>query len=99
MIRCTIEMLPGGDETRKRTIGLVEIANVGGDRLIGDYQVVLTKTPPFKGALRERWRAGKFVDDEEAIVAKVEGFDRVKRGSYDLLFRALSACGLGARNA
>lgn len=99
MIRCTIELLPGGDESRKRTIGLIEIANVGGDRLIGNYHVVLTKTPPFKGALRDRWKAGKFVDDEEAIVASVDGFDRVKRGSYDLLYRALASCGLGARNA
>lgn len=99
MIRCTIEMLPGGDETRKRTIGLVEIANVGGDAEIGNYHVVLTKTPPFKGALRDRWKAGKFADDDEAIVAEVLGFHRVRRGSYDLLFRALAACGLGARNA
>ena len=32
MIRCTIELLPGGDELRKKTIGLVEIANIGGWR-------------------------------------------------------------------
>ena len=98
MIRCTIEMLPGGDESPKRTIGLVEIANVGGDAQIGRYSVILKKTPPFAGALRARWRAGELVDDDEAIIASVEGFDRVKRGSYDLLYRALAACGLGARN-
>lgn len=61
MIRCTIELLPGGDETRKRTIGLVEIVNIAGDAGdYGDYAVVLKKTPPFAGALRAAWRAGKF---------------------------------------
>lgn len=98
MIRCTIEMLPGGDESRKRTIGLVEIANVGGTEAVGNYSVILKKSPPFRGALRHQWKAGKFVDDGEAIIASVEGLDRVERGSYDLLFRALAACGLGARN-
>ena len=29
MIRCTIEMLPGGDSSKARVIGLVEIANIG----------------------------------------------------------------------
>lgn len=100
MIRCTIELLPGGDETRARTIGLVEIANIGGD-LTGEcsYSVVLKKSPPFAGALKQRWRDGKFTDDDEAITGTVEGFHRVKRGAYDLLFCALRACGLAARNA
>lgn len=52
MVRVTIEMLPGGDESRRRTIGLMEIANRGGN-LNGycDYSVVLKKSPPFDGAL------------------------------------------------
>lgn len=98
MIRCTIEMLPGGDESRKRTIGLVEIANVGGNQKVGNYSVILKKTPPFKGALRAAWKSGALVDDDEAIIAAVEGFDRVKRGSHDLLYRALAARGLAERN-
>ncbi len=98
MIRCTIELLPGGDEKRKRTIGLVEIANVGGNQQVGNYRVVLTKTPPFRGALKATWKSGELSDDSEVIIASVEGFHRVKRGSYDLLYRALAACGLAERN-
>lgn len=110
MIRCTIEILPGGSEERKRTLGLVEIANIGGD-LDGrcDYAVVLKKSPPFSGALKQAWRKGLLegtdvvdgaasAEDDEAIVSKIEGFHRVQRGVYDLLFQALSACGLAARN-
>ena len=100
MLRCTIELLPGGDESRARTIGVVEIANVGGTREVGNYSVVLKKTPPFTGALRAAWKRGLLNggEDDEAIVANVEGHHRTKRGSYDLLYRALRACGLEARN-
>jgi hypothetical protein len=100
MIRCTIELLPGGSESRARTIGLVEITNAGGTAKVGDYIVVLTKTPPFRGALKAAWRTGRIVvglEDEEIIVGKVEGHHREKRGSYDLLFRALAAT-VGDRN-
>lgn len=111
MIRCTIELLPGGDEARARTIGLVEIANIGVDvRNFGTYAVALKKTPPFAGALREAWRKGRVIDDgeiitaaresedDEAIIARVSGHHRTRRGVYDLLYRALRACGLEGRN-
>ena len=101
MIRTTIDLVPGGDETRIRTIGLVEIANVGGDLIRGDYLVVLKKTPPFKGALRSAWRQGRLPaapDDEEILSGEVLGHHRQQRGSYDLLYRALRSCGLDERN-
>lgn len=111
MLRCKIEILPGGDESRARTIGLVEIANIGGDDSgLSNYAVVLKKTPPFSGALKAAWKKGILKDDgaaiaavvsgesDEDIVAEVTGFHRIKRGSYDLLYRALKACGLEARN-
>lgn len=111
MIRCTIELLPGGDERRARTIGLIEIANLRvSTGNLGDYAVVLKKTPPFEGALRRAWKSGRVTDngmriaaavggeDGEAIVAQVEGHHRTRRGVYDLLYRALKACGLEQRN-
>lgn len=117
MIRCTIELLPGGDETRGRTIGLVEIANTAVlDGNFGEYVVILKKTPPFAGALKQAWRRGKLVasetqiggahyrdgdgdciEDDDLIVAEISGHHRTKRGVYDLLYRALKACGLEAR--
>jgi hypothetical protein len=111
MIRCTIELLPGGNESRARTIGVVEIANIGGTQDVGEYAVILKKTPPFSGALRAAWRRGRLKhdamadivsdietgEDDEIIAAKVAGHHRTRRGSYDLLYRALKACGLETR--
>lgn len=110
MLRCTIEFLPGGNEARAHVIGLVEIANIsGGTGEFGEYAVILKKTPPFAGAFKVAWRRGRLQyddtkvcgaidgEDEEIIVARVAGHHRTRRGCYDLLYRALRACGLEAR--
>lgn len=111
MIRITFELLPGGDETRKRTIGLMEVANMA-THLDGtaDYAVMMTKTPPFAGALQAAWKKGRVSyddqalnavtagEDEELITALAQGHHRTQRGVYDLLFRAMRACGLDRRN-
>jgi hypothetical protein len=110
MLRVTFEILPGGSEERKRTIGLMELALI---KLYpngkADYAVVMTKCPPFKGALKAAWRKGAVTsdgaeinraisgEDEEMIVALAEGHHRTRRGCYDLLLRALKACGMEAR--
>lgn len=103
MLRCTIELVPQGDESRIRTIGCIEIANVGGTSEMGEYVVVLKKTPPFTGALKAAWKKGTLVpigkEDDEIISGAVVGHHRQKRGPYDLLYRALRACGLEARNS
>lgn len=39
MLRLTLEVLPGGSERRKRTIGRLDVANVGGDLREGYYEV------------------------------------------------------------
>lgn len=101
MIRVTIDLLPGGNEATKRTIGLVEISNdMTGTHEVGNYAVVLTKTPPFKGALKAAWKRGMLSpghEDAEVMVGAVEGHHRTKRGVYDLLYRALKSCGLESR--
>ena len=111
MIRVTFDLLPGGDESRARTIGIMEIANIE-TRLDGtaDYAVALKKTPPFSGALRAAWKKGRVTSDDRAlnralagedddlIVGLATGHHRTRRGVYDLLFKALRACGLDARN-
>jgi hypothetical protein len=100
VLRCTIDLIPRGDESRKRTLGIVEIANDGtGAPERGNYRVVLTKTAPFPGALRAAWKKGLLEgEDDDAIAAYVEGHHRTRRGVYDLLYRALRACGLDKRN-
>ena len=112
MIRITFELLPGGDASRARTIGLMEIANLRTHANgTADYGVVLTKTPPFTGALKAAWRKGRLHSDDdgvinqvtqgedsEAMIAHVTGHHRTRRGVYDLVFRALRACRLDTRN-
>lgn len=102
MLRCKIELIPHGDESRARTIGMVEMALQSvDDGNHGTYAVVLKKTPPFKGALKAAWKKGLIQighEDEDIIVGAVEGHHRSRRGSYDLLYLALKACGLEARN-
>lgn len=111
MLRVTFEICPGGDESRATVIGCMELANIE-TRIdnTADYAVVLKKTPPFRGALRDAWRKGRVTsddtainsalagEDDEAIVAFAKGHHRSQRGVYDLLYRALKACGLEARN-
>jgi hypothetical protein len=100
MLRITIELLPGGNASRARTLGLMEVANSGGTAELGDYVAVLKKTPPFQGALKSAWRRGVFEggrDDAEVLAGRVVGHHRTQRGVYDLMLRALLACGLGAR--
>lgn len=111
MIRVTFELLPGGVESRARKIGLMEITNVKmNEDGTADYAVILTKTPPFSGALRAAWKRGLVstddnivngimqFEDEEIVTAFVGSHHRTKRGVYDLFYRALAACGLDRRN-
>lgn len=109
MLRCTIEMIPSGNEAAKYPIGVIEIANVSNLRDNSNYIVVLKKCPPFKGALTDAWRKGAVsgkwpeydcnpMEDDELTVRTVRNFNRVKLECYDLLFRALRACGLEQRN-
>ena len=41
MIRITVEMVPGGNESRAHTIGTTIIHNVGGSHARGDYKVAV----------------------------------------------------------
>lgn len=82
MIRVTIELLPQGDEKRKKQIGLVKIINNGrGTATHGDYHVEL-----WRRDIKSVWKTGRF-----------SGFPRKRLGVYDLLFRALLAV-VGGRN-
>jgi hypothetical protein len=102
MLRCTIEMIPFGNEKAARPLGIVEIGNdATGDISTGNYIITLKKSPPWKGALKDKWKSARLQlikEDSDVIMGKVEGFDRQKIGPYDLLYRALKACGLDKRN-
>lgn len=109
MLRWTCELIPHGNEAEKRKIACIEIANDGtGGTDQGNYVVILKKSAPFKNTLISNWRkailwskqdTGENTKEIDNIIAgKVTGFHRIKRGPYDLLYRALKACGLHQRN-
>ncbi|MEO0853723.1 MAG: hypothetical protein AAFY15_09505 [Cyanobacteria bacterium J06648_11] len=102
MLRITIEIVPFGQESRARTIGLMEIANdTTGTKQQGNYRALLRKTAPWKGALKDVWRKAEIWptgEDEAVLTGVVEGHDRQRRGVYDLIYRALVACGIDERN-
>ncbi len=88
MIRVTVELVSAIHPSRNRVLGVAEIANDGETTLLssgsrGTYRVRLSKWAPKLG---ETWKRGR-----------VEDFDRVRRGPWDLLFLALRAC-VGGRN-
>jgi hypothetical protein len=76
MIIVRVELWPRGDKSKARCLGEAEIANVGGTKEIGDYDVRLLKW----GAGRRTWKKGRLA-----------GFPRLKLGPWDLLYRALAA--------
>lgn len=75
MIRVTAELLPKGDESAAKSLGSVEIANVGGTKASGDYAVRILKA----GNRKALWKLGQ-----------VRGFPRLRLGVWDLLLRALA---------
>ena len=84
MIRVTVEMLPGGQESHKRLLGVATIANDGtGLGPHGNYDATFSKWAPKQD---EIWKRGR-----------VENFPRQSRGPWDLLLRALQSA-VGARN-
>ena len=77
MIRVTIELLPAGNESRKRHLGTVDIANDGtGTRGLGNYNVRLSR----RGNPDSTWKT-----------ERINGFRRLKFGAYELLLLALAA--------
>ena len=77
MIRITIEMLPKGDESRKRHLGTAVIGNDGtGTRTRGNYKIRLSR----RGQPDSTWKSGS-----------LQGFPRTRLGPWDLLFLALAA--------
>jgi hypothetical protein len=75
MVVITVELWPQGDPESKRCLGVAHISNDGtGKEASGSYDVTLFTW----GEMPKVWKKGR-----------VEGFDRKKRGPWDLLLLAL----------
>lgn len=104
MLLIKVELLPGGDPTKKRIEEIAFLINdETGDDAHGNYRVLLMKN----------WKHLKRADvanldaynpDNNAAVwrhGEVKAFPRKsgRLGIWDLVFRALKACGMEERNA
>lgn len=100
MIRITVELISANGEHRDRVLGVGQIVNVGGNMFRGNYRVRLSKMQPKQ---HEDWKTGRLAvedDDRElldALIGGVNGFDRKRRGCWDLLYLALREI-VGTRN-
>jgi len=75
MLRVTIELVPYGIEDRKRTLATAIIANDGsGSQERGNYTCIFSQS----GRPTQKWRH-----------AVVQGFRRLRKGSWHLLLEAL----------
>jgi hypothetical protein len=82
MIKVTIQLDSAIHHSRDRILGILTIANDGtGDAKTGNYTFELSK---FDG--KGVWKKGT-----------IKGFDRIKRGPYDLIYQALRQA-VGFRN-
>lgn len=78
MIQVLIELHPGGDETRKRCIGLLVIRNDGtGTPEKGNYEYAISHAGKFFGKRKEPFKQGR-----------IKGFPR-KLSPYRLISRVL----------
>ena len=96
MIYVRVELWPRGNRSGARVLGEATIANAGGTRSRGNYQVRLSKRGGFKAS------PGKFDDPERVRIllprkssiwrdGLVIGFARLSLNSWHLLHRALKA--------
>lgn len=82
MLRVTVQLLPGGDESKPETLGVAYIINDGtGTNTTGYYKTAFSQ----RGGKRW-WKKGS-VDD----------FPRLQRNAWDLLYLALKGV-VGERN-
>jgi hypothetical protein len=84
MIKVTVELIPHGDESKKRSLGSMTIINNRtGDINFGNYDYSISKWAPKE---KQTWKKGN-----------IERFDRVNRGVWDLMYNILSKT-VGKRN-
>lgn len=83
MIKITVEMCPGGDETKSRHLGTAKIWNdATGNISKGNYRFWFSR----RGQPKSVWKEGR-----------IEGFPRKRLLMWDLLFRCLKDI-IGQRN-
>jgi hypothetical protein len=95
MIRCTIELIPHGNEKYKESIGIIEIVNDGsGNFEYGNYMVFIRNQKPYTKIsiddLKKMMIKKEKIDG--IILGKVKKFKRINN-IYELLIKSLKSCG------
>jgi hypothetical protein len=92
MIMVKIEIWPMGDESRKRDLAAIAIANVGGDHELGDYAYAVSHQidsgygPPWES--HAKFAEDAFVRGQGWKIGTLKGFAR-RLGAVKLLARVL----------
>lgn len=104
MIRVTLELVSARGAERDRVLGVAYLANTGVETSPGKYGYTLWLSKTIPGQTDKSWKTGRAAitgDDQQLLLqppdGKVESFDNVTRGAWDLLFCALRSV-IGARN-
>jgi hypothetical protein len=86
MIFIRVELWPGGDRSRARTLSEGIIHNTGGDHRVGEYEYLFSRVGGFKATDRQLATA-----DVKNVLRRgeIKGFPRLRLYAHDLLFRAL----------
>ena len=111
MLRVTVELLPHNDAENGQVLGVMDMVIVDG-RPDGtaDYAVYLKKKAPFGKVFQQAKHKGLVTfkeggltagitetEDPEGIARVISGPNRIKGGIFNLVYRALSACGVDGK--
>lgn len=99
MIRVTVQLISAVDPSRDKLLGVMEIANVGGNAVQADYEYELRSPPEGVDLLDYTATLSKWEPKVKEVWkrALVKGFDRQNRGAWDLLYLVLRNA-VGSRN-
>lgn len=92
MIVVKIEMWPHGDEDRRREIGRMYLANVGGTAERGDYLVTVNRRGDQSCHLQGDGAGGASVVGNVTRQGEVKDYPRLSYNVWRLITRALKAC-------
>lgn len=80
MLRLTLEIVPFGQEACKRSLGTVEISNIGGTIKHGNYRVQSLLSLPTLGGMREECLIKRYPRDKGAWKLVQIALKKLSRG-------------------
>jgi len=111
VIRVTVELIAAEKPENSQILGVMDLAIVSAKPDgSAEYATYLKKKAPFDNVFQQAKHKGivtytqngksagiKSIDDHDGISALVAGPNRIKGGIFNLVYRALAACGADAK--